>query len=244
MHRKRCLLGGWAIPILAIWGGRVPAAEAPRSVPVVAELFTSQGCSSCPPAEALLGELSGRSDILPLAFHVTYWDDLGWRDRFSLRGADARQYRYASAMGRRGVYTPQLVINGVREVVGSNRVAALQAIGSAPPVAGIRLVVAGGAARIELPDIAGGCDCELFLLGVLPSAQTVVGRGENAGRVLREFNVVRQISPLAAWNGKAESRAHSLSQMPAGVSTIVLLAQRRGDGRMVAVGVERAPPGG
>jgi hypothetical protein len=205
--------------------------------PVVAELFTSQGCSSCPPAEALLGELARRNDVLPLAYHVTYWDDLGWRDRFSFDAADARQYRYASIMGQRGVYTPQMIVNGSRQVLGSSRGAVLKAIGAVRPPAAIGLAIAHNALRAELPEIEGGCDCALLLLAVLPSTQTAIGRGENAGRLVHESNVVRQIYPLEAWNGKAANRAQQLPRFPADASLIVLLAQRHRDAQIMAVGI-------
>jgi hypothetical protein len=204
---------------------------------VVAELFTSQGCNSCPPAEALLGELARRNDVLPLAYHVTYWDDLGWHDRFSFDAADARQYAYASIAGQRGVYTPQMIVNGSREVLGSSRDAVLKVIGAARPPAVIRLAIADNALRAELPEIAGGCDCALLLLAVLPSAQTAIGRGENAGRLLHESNVVRQMYRLEAWNGKAAKRARPLPPYPADASLFVLLAQRHGDAQIMAVGI-------
>jgi hypothetical protein len=212
-------------------------AEPRRVAPVVAELFTSQGCSSCPPAEALLGELTRRADILPLAFHVTYWDGLGWRDRFSFREADTRQYRYASAMNKRGVYTPQMVVNGSREVLGSSRTDVLKVIGSTPPPLMIRLSVTDGVIRAELPELEGGCDCDLLLLGVQPSAKTAVGRGENAGRLLQEFNIVRQIHSLAGWNGRASARTQPIPALPADASLLVLLAQRRDNAQIAAVGV-------
>src|SRR6267378_2009368 len=91
--------------------------------PVVVELFTSEGCSSCPPAEAYVGELSQRSDVLALSFHVDYWDDLGWRDRFALGQAVERQRIYARVLNRSSVYTPQLVIDGRDDYVGSDRTA-------------------------------------------------------------------------------------------------------------------------
>ncbi|CAM2158589.1 exported protein of unknown function (plasmid) [Pararobbsia alpina] len=104
-------------------------AAAPR--PVVVELFTSEGCSSCPPADSFLSELNDtRADVLPLAFHVTYWNQLGWKDPFSLDDADARQARYAQRF-RGFEYTPQMVIDGKVEVVGSNRTAANNAIDQA-----------------------------------------------------------------------------------------------------------------
>lgn len=98
-----------------------PAAGAAARPPVVVELFTSQGCSSCPPADALLGELARRDDVLALSFHVTYWDRLGWPDTFGLAASTARQNDYARWMGQGRVYTPQMVIGGRLDVVGSAR---------------------------------------------------------------------------------------------------------------------------
>src|SRR5271170_2270724 len=89
--------------------------------PVVVELFTSQGCSSCPPADAVLAELAPRKDVLALGFHVDYWNSLGWKDPLSTQGATQRQHDYATQFGRREVYTPQVVVDGERQAVGSNR---------------------------------------------------------------------------------------------------------------------------
>jgi hypothetical protein len=136
-----------------------------------------------------------------------------------------------------------MVVNGTREVVGSNRGDVLCAIAAAPPAVGIHLSVEGRVVRAELPEVAGGCECELLLLAVLPSTQTVIAHGENSGRVLREFNVVRRIYPLAGWNGIAARRDHSLTAFPAEASLLVMLAQRRGDARIVAIGVTRASQG-
>jgi hypothetical protein len=225
------------VTFLAGMNGAADATDRPPAAPIVVELFTSQGCSSCPPADALLGELTRRADVLPLAFHVTYWNDLGWQDRFSFREADARQYRYASAMGSRSVYTPQMIVNGSRNVLGSNRKGVQQAIAAATAPAAIRLSVMNGTIQYSLPDVEGGCDCELLLLAVQPSTQTPVGRGENAGRLLHEFNVVRRVAPLPRWDGNAQKRAQAIAPSNEEVSMQVLLAQRRVDGRIVAVGV-------
>ena len=108
----------FASALLALTGGA--AAAAPEG-PVVVELFTSQGCSSCPPADALLGELARRPHVLALALHVTYWNDLGWQDRFSQDQFDERQRLYSRQLGRSSIYTPQMVVNGTRDVVGSQR---------------------------------------------------------------------------------------------------------------------------
>src|SRR5579859_2803882 len=113
--------------------------------PVVVELFTSEGCSSCPPADALLSELArSRPDVLPLAFHITYWDRLGWPDPFALRAATDRQRDYAGTLGLDSIYTPQMVVDGRRDVIGSDRgsvLAALhQAAAAAPPPVPLHLV--------------------------------------------------------------------------------------------------------
>src|SRR5579862_9988408 len=92
-----------------------------QSRPAVVELFTSEGCSSCPPAEAYVGELARQKDVLALAFHVDYWDDLGWKDPFSLKMSTERQYTYSRVLGHSSVYTPQVVIDGKDEFVGTDR---------------------------------------------------------------------------------------------------------------------------
>ena len=103
-----------------------------QQAPTVVELFTSQGCSSCPPADAFLTDLAHqRHDVLPLAFHVTYWDYLGWKDPYSLAAATARQREYARHLGDDGVYTPQMVVDGTTGFVGSDRALGLKAIAAA-----------------------------------------------------------------------------------------------------------------
>jgi hypothetical protein len=111
--------------------------------PVVVELFTSQGCSSCPPADALLGELARRGDVLALGFHISYWDGLGWRDPFSSQSSTDRQRAYARLLGTGQVYTPQMVVDGRREMVGSDRAAVLAALRDARPQAVAPVAFAG-----------------------------------------------------------------------------------------------------
>ena len=110
---------GTALTGTALAGTAGVAGAAPALRPAVVELFTSQGCSSCPPADTLLGELASRNDVLALAFHVDYWDELGWRDRFELPQAAQRQSQYARRLGRSSVYTPQLVIDGREDLPGA-----------------------------------------------------------------------------------------------------------------------------
>src|SRR5712671_6375700 len=110
-----------------------PAAADPR--PVVVELFTSQGCSSCPPADALLGELAKKGEVLALGFHISYWDSLGWRDPRSSKSSTERQKAYARRFSDGRVYTPQIVVDGSSEMVGSDREAVLDAVRAARPAA-------------------------------------------------------------------------------------------------------------
>ena len=114
-----------------------------------------------------------------------------------------------------------------------------RAIATAPSAAAIQFTVLSGTVRADLPQIEQGCSCDLLLFGVLPSTQTAVGRGENAGRLLHEFNVVRQIYPLGHWDGKAALRTLNAPALPVDASLFVLLAQRTGDAQIVAVGSSR-----
>lgn len=181
----------------------VPARAA--DVPVVVELFTSQGCSSCPAADRVLERLAERADVLPLAFHVTYWNYIGWKDTFASEATTARQYAYARALGRPGVYTPQAVIGGATHVVGSDTAAVARAVASVRadagrvPVAfdGSRVAVAGGPAPAE--------GASLWLACYDDRHEVQVGRGENGGRTLRYSNVVRHLERLAEWRGAALS---------------------------------------
>ena len=118
--------------------------------PAVVELFTSEGCNSCPPAEAYVGELAGRSDVLALAFHVDYWDDLGWRDRFGLGQSVERQRSYARSLRLSSVYTPEVVIDGRADYVGSNRVGIGNALKEKRDGVPVTLSVGNGEAEVRL----------------------------------------------------------------------------------------------
>jgi hypothetical protein len=178
-------------------------ADAPR--PVVVELFTSQGCSSCPPADRFLSELSDtRTDVLPLAFHVTYWNQLGWKDPFSFDAADARQARYVQQF-RDFAYTPELVIDGKAAVVGSNRSAATSAIDHAKQVSATAAAVSATRenGNVSVSIGAGSGSARVLLVGYDGRRVTPVGRGENAGHTLTESNIVRGLAPIGQWSGAA-----------------------------------------
>jgi hypothetical protein len=196
--------------------------------PVVVELFTSQGCSSCPPADAFLTDLTRqRRDVLTLAFHVTYWDSLGWKDPFSLDAATARQRDYARHLGQDGVYTPQMVVDGTTDFVGSDRAAGLGAIaGARRKPALVRLSRDGPDFVITVG--AGAGPAKVLLVGYDPMHETPIGRGENGGRKLLESNIVRSLTAVATWTGANVVLRHS---PPAGEAFAVLLQAE--DGRII-----------
>lgn len=185
--------------------GGVARAE-PASQLVLVELFTSQGCSSCPPADAFLAELAKRPDVLALSYHVDYWNYIGWIDPFSSPAATRRQRDYEKSLGLRVVYTPQMVIDGRRDAVGSHRDTVEQAIAAAASLPHVALAIAGDLAsgyRLVLPATALDAPARIRLVLYDRSHETTVTRGENAGRAIENRNVVRDIVDLAAWDGDA-----------------------------------------
>jgi hypothetical protein len=215
---------------LALATALASAAHAQES-PVVVELFTSEGCSSCPPADAFLTELARqRRDVLALAFHVTYWDYLGWKDPYSFDGATARQREYARHLGEDGVYTPQMVVDGTTGFVGSSRSDGLSAIaGATRKSVPVSMSRDGSALVIRLGGGAGVA--QVLLVGFDPSHETHVGRGENSGRTLQETNIVRSLTPIGTWSGSAVELRQA---PPAGESFAVLL--QAADGRIIGAG--------
>jgi hypothetical protein len=190
---------------------RIDRAQAADEHPVLVELFTSQGCNSCPPADALLGELARQPGVLALAFHVDYWNGLGWRDPFSSPLATARQNDYAQRLGKRSIYTPQLVVDGAQDAVGSNRADVEALIAAARRRAATGPSIATGTdetgRRVVRLDAGSGVDeavrATVWLAGYDRSRITPVGRGENGGRTLTEYQVVRSLVRLGDWTGSA-----------------------------------------
>lgn len=202
---------------------------------VLVELFTSQGCSSCPPADQLLGELAERSDVLPLSMHVDYWDYLGWRDTFARREFVERQYAYREQMGARVVYTPQMVIQGrhdavgarVREVMGAIETARAEREG-----ARIRLAESGGMLTAALVPAGHEADCTVWVAKYRRAAEVEIEHGENSGRTITYHNVVDSLMRVGAWQGRAE-RTISLPQPDKGEG-IAVWVQDDGTGRVLA----------
>ncbi|MBT3333290.1 MAG: DUF1223 domain-containing protein [Rhodospirillaceae bacterium] len=175
---------------------------------VVVELYTSQGCNSCPPADRLLGELASREDIIALTFNVDYWDYLGWKDTLAQPAHTERQRQYAAALRNRTVYTPQMVIGGRQHAVGSDSAAVAAAIeaeqnrNTARPILHLqhldgRVLVSLSAAPDSLKDAT------IWLVRYDQRQDVPIERGENAGNNLVYHNVVREMRPLGQWRGKA-----------------------------------------
>lgn len=173
---------------------------------IVVELFTSQGCSSCPPADRLVGELAKRDDVLPLSFHVDYWDYLGWKDPFSSAEYTLRQRDYRGQFGLRYIYTPQIVIGGTKQEVGSHRAKVLRAIEQVRARPMVAVSVARPDEKTALVTIdAGrtpGRTATVWLFAFDKSHTTEIRRGENGGVTLTNSNVVRAIRPIGKWDGK------------------------------------------
>ncbi len=201
--------------------------------PAVVELFTSEGCSSCPPAEAYVGELAQRGDVLALTFHVDYWDDLGWRDRFALPSAVQRQRAYAKNLGLSSVYTPQVIIDGHQNFVGSDRSAIGKALARPRNGAPIELSVQEGELRVALAAWQGGAESEVLLVAYQRTAVSPIARGENAGRTLREFNVVREFRSLGRWQGLQQEYRWRLSSLPAEVTDAAVVVQAVGQAAII-----------
>jgi hypothetical protein len=192
----------------------------------VVELFTSQGCSDCPPADALLGELARFPGVVALAYHVTYWDELGWHDRFGLPQADERQEYYAKHLRLSAEFTPQAVINGQVSLVGSDRQAIVKALRASRVAIPVILGLAKGQVLVKLAAQELPAPVDVILVGYLPRAVTAVGGGENGGRKLKEFNVVRTEDVLGVWRGNARRFLVPLSSMPPEARRIAVLLQR------------------
>ena len=193
--------------VLALAASTVAAATPVAPSPVVVELFTSQGCNSCPPADAYLGELTKRADVLALAFHVDYWNYIGWNDPFAKPWA-TRQRAYQETMHQRYVYTPQMVVNGAAEGVGSEpaKIDPLIAAAATKSAAGPSVALhwlQDGALAVDVGEgvSPAGQPATLWLVGYDRPHVTAVLRGENEGRSLTDYNAVRSYRRLGAWAG-------------------------------------------
>lgn len=196
---------------------------------VVVELFTSQGCNSCPPADAYLGRLAVRPDIVALSFHVDYWDYIGWKDPFAQAAFTARQRDYSRALAQRYVYTPQMVVDGRLQGVGSEKStinglitqAARQRGSEAANRPSLRLD--GDTVRIEGGKVDPAASAIVWLAVFEPEHKTAVRRGENAGRNLGNYNVVREMRVLGRYKGEAVALPLNLDPAMAGKGCAIVV---------------------
>jgi hypothetical protein len=234
---RRTLLIGGAAAIVAGQPDGV-AARPPGNGPWAVELFTSQGCNSCPPADAFLGRLAKRADIVALSFHVDYWDYIGWKDPFASRETTERQRGYAKALKQRYVYTPEMVVDGIGHDTGREpgpietllaKAQRLSAKRATPELA--RAI--GGPLTIKLAAFAlerGPADVTLAVYD--RRNNTPVARGENQGRTLENFNIVRQLELVSRWDGSPASWTIAADRIqPA--QGVAVLVQRADYGPMI-----------
>jgi hypothetical protein len=206
--------------------------------PIVVKLFTSEGCSSCPPADALLAELADRLDVLALSFHVDYWDRLGWKDPFSSREATERQNRYATLLDLATVYTPQIVVEGRWQAVGSDRADVERALDRARrdrQDVSVTLALDHGQAQVKLGPGSDGA-AVILLIGFDRRHVSAVKRGENSGRTLAHVDVVRGVEEIARSNA-----GEIAVPIPWPCDRVAAVVQAAG-GRILGVAVRDADP--
>ena len=235
--------------LLAVIGGAVPLAAATAQqkaigqISCILELYTSQGCSSCPPADALLKTFADLDGVLALSFNVDIWDNLGWKDTLATPGYTQRQRAYARTRGDGQVYTPQTVINGMSHAVGSDRAGIEQEIKTTAAHSTKMRVSLGVAAdgkdiQVEMPQwaiaSAAAVDATLWLVKFTPRIEVAIKRGENAGRTIAYHNVVRELTAVGSWMGEAKTAKLS-HQILSGCTpgTCAVLLQQGGTGSIL-----------
>lgn len=227
-----------ALLLSAFTAGMACGQDANR--PAVVELYTSQGCSSCPPADELLARLARRDDVIALALHVDYWDYIGWTDTFGSQTFTDRQHAYAWFAREKMVYTPQMVVNGDKEkIVGDDAAALAQRLAAAGGQDGPQLELSREGATIRIRAKATGALAETALIELvryIPSAAIDIERGENAGRRILYTNIVTSWKTVGEWDGTTplDLQVRATGDLPA-----VVLIQEKGPGTIFAAAVSR-----
>ncbi len=216
--------------------GAPASSEAGERVAVV-ELFTSQGCNSCPPADAVLGQLAKRKDVIAFSLHVDYWDYLGWKDTFASPENTTRQRAYARATGRRTIYTPEMVIGGETHVVGSDGAAIERAITKAKANPKDRFDISFARDNTDYVTVTVSADetvrgrAAVLLFRYDSRHEVAVERGENAGNKLAYHNVVREVRRLDTWRGETMQLMLPIKDLRAGGRDgCAIVIQREHDG--------------
>ncbi len=206
---------------------------AAQTSPVVVELYTSQGCSSCPPADEILRTLAGREDIIALALHVDYWDYIGWKDSFGSPAFTRRQHGFARAAQARTVYTPQFIVGGTDFVVGAKSMELMDAVaGQRPNDIALNVSRSGNSLRISAaPGRVAGRDMVVQVVRYTPEEQVSIQRGENAGRTISYSNIVTSWDVVGQWDGLS---ALNLTTPVSGNSPVVVIVQDAAFGPILA----------
>jgi hypothetical protein len=200
MKRRRVALSLAAAASAILASAILTSADVRAEPRAVIELFTSQGCSSCPAADKLAGELARDPTLVVMSLPIDYWDYLGWKDTLALPGHAKRQKAYSKARGDREVYTPQVVVNGVLHAIAQTR--AQDGMLSIP----VKLSVAGDQISVSVPAAkSGSANGEVWLCPITRNAEVAIGRGENSGNTVTYHNVVRRWIKLGDWTGAART---------------------------------------
>lgn len=214
--------------------------------PVVVELYTSQGCSSCPPADALLAHLAGRRDVLAMSLPITYWDMLGWRDTLASEANTRRQKAYARQLGRGGIYTPQMIVDGETDVVGSREPAVHAAIAArANDMPSVPVDLEGNQHQVHISvgaaAVPGRHEATIWLFGLIPQATVNISGGENGGRTVTYRNVVREIRAVGEWKGQPVSLSVPRAEAGPPHQGVAVLLQQGGYGRVIGAALVDRP---
>lgn len=222
----------------------LPAPTHAEPVRAVVELFTSQGCSSCPPADALVGEMSRQPGVIALTLPVDYWDYLGWKDTLALPAFSKRQRLYAKERGDGQVYTPQTVVNGASHHVGSDKTAVTKAIPAAPLPVAVTLAGSEAAPEVQIPAAKEGPRAgAIWLLPVARKEQVVIMRGENRGKTITYTHVAREMIRLGDWRGEALALpvpAEAVTKAGADGYVVLLHAEGGKIGRIIGAAASRS----
>jgi hypothetical protein len=228
--RSRCVALSFALIASAMMAPAMASAEQPRAV---IELFTSQGCSSCPPADKLAGELAQDPSLVVLSLAIDYWDYLGWKDTLALPGHASRQRAYSKVRGDREVYTPQVVVNGVAHVIGSDKGAIENAISQTHKQPGVlalpvNVSVTGDQISVAVPAAKDTAKGEIWLCPITKNVPVEIGRGENHGHTLTYHNVVRRWVKLGEWTGAERTFKVPVSDLTAVAADAVAVVVQAG----------------
>jgi hypothetical protein len=232
MKRRRVAFATAVVASSMLASTMLPPATASAETRGVVELFTSQGCSSCPPADKLAGELAHDPSLIVMSLAIDYWDYLGWKDTLALPGHTNRQRAYSKVRGDREVYTPQAVVNGVVHTLGSDKGAIENAVEQTRKQDGtlslpLNMTVANDNISISIPAAANASpNGEIWLCPITRNVSVPIGKGENTGHTVIYHNVVRRWVKLGVWNGTATTWSIPVADFKSeGVDAVAVILQ-------------------